>query len=82
MHMLAKNRELFGQVTIQFRQFAKTRLVVNAALVPLLERVGAAADHGDIQFVGAFDQRVADLSKLAQHLRRGLADAGGDLDHA
>jgi hypothetical protein len=50
--------------------------------VPLLERVRAAADHGDVELVGAFDQRVADGHELAQHLAGAVADAGGDLDHA
>jgi len=69
MHMLAKNRELLGQVAVQLGQLAKARLVINTALVPLLEGVGAAADHRDVQFVGTFDQRVANLRELTQHLR-------------
>src|SRR5256885_11063475 len=55
---------------------------VDAPLMPLLEGVGAAAHHGDVELVGAFDQRIADLAELAQHLRGRMADAGGDLDHA
>ena len=82
VHVLAKNGELFGQVAVQLRQFAETGLVVNPPFVPLLERVGAAAHHGDVEFVRAFDQCITHLGQLAQHLGRGLAHAGGDLDHA
>ncbi len=67
MHVLAEDGELLGQVTIQLGQFAKARLVVDALLVPFLERVGAAADHSDVELVGAFHQRVAYLCQLAQH---------------
>ena len=69
MHMLAKNRELLGQVAVQLGEFAKARLVVNTPLVPLLKRVGAAANHRDVELVSAFDQRVPDLAQLAQHFR-------------
>ena len=82
VHMLAEDGELFAEVAIQLGQFAKARLVVDAALVPLLERVRAAADHGDVELVGALDQRIADLRQLAQHFRRRMANAGRDLDHA
>jgi len=67
MHMLAENRELFGQVTVKLGQFAKTRFVVNAALVPLLKRMRAAAHHGNVELVGAFDQSLADLRELPQY---------------
>ncbi|MPM55949.1 hypothetical protein SDC9_102747 [bioreactor metagenome] len=59
----------------------KARLVVDAALVPLLERVRASADHGDVELVGVLHQRVADRRELAQHLAAGVTDVGGDLDH-
>ena len=82
VHMLAKDGELLGEVAIQLRQLLKAWLVVDAPLVPLLERVRAAAHHGNVELVGALDQRIADGGELAQHLAGRMTDAGGDFDHA
>ena len=80
--VLAEDGELLGQIAVQRRQLVKTRLVVNALLVPLLERVGATAHHGNVELVGAFDQRITNGSQLTQHFGGAAADAGGDFDHA
>ena len=56
--------------------------VVDAPLVPLLEWVRAAADHRNVELVGAFDQGIANLRQLPQHFAARMANAGRNLDHA
>ncbi len=82
VHVLAENGELLGQVAIERGQLVKTRFVVNAPLVPLLERVRAAAHNGNVELVSALDQRVAQLGQLLQYLSRRLAYTSGNLQHA
>ena len=82
VHMLAKDGELLGQVAVQIGELAKARLVVDAPLVPLLEWVRAAADHRNVELVGAFDQGIANLRQLPQHFAARMANAGRNLDHA
>ena len=82
VYVLAKNGELLGQIAVQLRQLLKARLVVNAPLVPLLKRVCATADDGNVELVGAFDQRIANRRQLPQHLAGRMANVGRNLDHA
>ncbi len=82
VHMLAEDGELLAEVAVQLRQLAKARLVVDAPLVPLLERMRAAADHGDVELVGVLHQRIADRRELRDHVLARVADPGRDLDHA
>src|SRR5690349_4448175 len=81
MDMLAEYGELLREIPVQVVNVLVARRVEDALVMPLLERMRAAAGDPDVEPARLAYQRVANGFELGERAAVSALDRGADLDH-